>query len=750
MGRAIGLLTVLLLLSAASQVIAQSPVLHYTLRIDSSDLTGYAITIRIDHAPHWFRLAMATHHEYDDRYWRFVTGFRLSAPASFTREDSAVWAITAPGRTVIVTYRIKLPPPGPTHFSHRPFLAPYGGLVGDMHSFMYLVETPHAPCTLTLLLPNGWQAASGLDPVTTVPKLLDAPILVGRLLRWPFKVGNTPHEIVWLSSNPIVPFDTFVVVPNIQEIVRTTAILFGRFPYKHYSFLLEDSSAGALEHSNSVTIGVSGGELASDRSDIYEEIAHECFHSWNLKAIQPSGYTELNYGPQQQSSGLWFSEGVTMMYADLIGRRIGLPVEDSTRLAHLAALITRYYADTGNTLLPPARVSLASNLQPGPLGDYSASTHLQGELLGACLDILIRDRTDGHHSLDDVMRVIYRRFGYQKPLRDSDIEAAVMTVCESEEVGPFFHKHVYEGEPLDFAPWLHRLGLRITHDQSPATDSQGRALPDTRVYSWIRRDDTSLRIGVTNPKSCWAQAGLHTGDIISSINGQATHTPQNFRAVVGTLRVGDTAIVGVKKEAGSSTYLVPVCGYTTPLIRIAEDPAASSRQQRLLRSWLAAAGELSSMPVVDTSLYTILSYDSSVMMAMYEPFGIDSPVPAVLTADEVNKMERLIDSSYKQYNRENPREKLLAPLNDYYRRQYVAVTNSRGEKEVWVSFLCALHDQDWKHHAVIVDDGGLCFFQLKINLSTGKVSGLSHGGYAWIGKVQAPTHSGAWVDRLIP
>jgi len=52
-------------------------------------------------------------------------------------------------------------------------------------------------------------------------------------------------------------------------------------------------------------------------------------------------------------------------------------------------------ADTGNRVITPAKVSLASNEAPGMLGDYSASTHLQGELLGAMLDLLIRDATQG-------------------------------------------------------------------------------------------------------------------------------------------------------------------------------------------------------------------------------------------------------------------------------------------------------------------------------------------------------------------
>ena len=603
------LLLTFLLLAGSPAAFAQ-PDLYYTLTVDSSDLSGYDVTIRIEHAPRVFHLAMATHHEYDDRFWRFVTGFHASQPATFSRTDSALWSITTTTEDVVVSYRITLPPPAPLHFSHRPFLTSHGGLIGDLHSFMYIVEDIHAPCRLTLHHPPGWSSASGLDPFTTTPHLLDAPILIGYLHRWTFVVDGTPHEIVYLPSTPTLTFDTATLQNNIQKIVRTAHTIFTAFPYKHYTFLLEDASAGALEHGASVTIGATPSDLSTpNRSGIYEEIAHEFFHSWNGMSIQPPGYTPLNYGPQQLTTGLWFTEGFTMLYADLIARRTGLPTEDSTRLLHLTRLITRYYRDTGNSVLPPAKVSLADYVQPGPLGDYSASTHLQGELLGACLDFLIRDATfvetaalaSGRRSLDDLMRNIFQKFGNKQPFTDSAIESATAAICKCNAAHTFFLDYLYEGKPIDFAAYLHLLGLRIQHDQPLARDPQGHPLPDTRVYSYMLRDDTSLRIGISNPNGCWAKAGLHTGDIITAINNRPLHTRQDFQSVLRTLHIGDTALVQTipssphtagtttQKKTGTNTVPVHISSYTTPLITIAEDPAATPRQKHLFRAWSSGA-----------------------------------------------------------------------------------------------------------------------------------------------------------------
>lgn len=56
-----------------------------------------------------------------------------------------------------------------------------------------------------------------------------------------------------------------------------------------------------------------------------------------------------------------------------------------------------------------------------------------------------------------------------------------------------------------------------------------------------------------------------------------------------------------------------------------------------------------------------------------------------------------------------------------YRRQLIAVINSKGEKEVWVNCLCINGGSYWRAHVVDAMDGGNCYFNVKINL-TKKVS----------------------------
>ncbi|HEX7571826.1 MAG TPA: hypothetical protein VF514_01930, partial [Bacteroidota bacterium] len=114
----------------------------------------------------------------------------------------------------------------------------------------------------------------------------------------------------------------------------------------------------------------------------------------------------------------------------LLLRRAGLPVYDSTRVAHLEETIGAYAGNPGSSLFSPEHVSLfAFAASPGGLGDYSASTHIQGELLGTMIDLIIRDGTDGRRSIDDLMRSMFARYSGERGFTGSDIEQSAGEAC---------------------------------------------------------------------------------------------------------------------------------------------------------------------------------------------------------------------------------------------------------------------------------------------------------------------------------
>lgn len=137
---------------------------------------------------------------------------------------------------------------------------------------------------------------------------------------------------------------------------------------------------------------------------------------------------------------------------------------------------------------------------------------------------------------------------------------------------------------------------------------------------------------------------------------------------------------------------------------------------------------------IDTSVFVILPLDTS-----------QTGKPTDLTADDLLKIETILKKCISDYNSEQ--EKRLKELNDKnleykldkkdftidlagYKRQYVPAINSKGEKSVWINCFCGQWSERSRTNLVLVMDGGNCFFNLKINLTTGQYYELMVNGSA--------------------
>jgi len=525
--------------------------------------------------------------------------------------DSAVWRFEAPRGFVTVRYRIALPPSEQgLRAAWKPFLTPTGGLVGGPHAFMYQLGAEAMPVAVILELPPSWAVATGLSDALRpsdqgmlrgkqrvwgyaaqdAEALVDAPILVGRLRQWRFIESGVTHRVVYWPLPNATSFDTLAFVSGIQRMVRETFALFERAPYREYTFQFADGAySGGLEHHNSVTMGAQSADLARDPNAVIQETAHEFVHTWNLMAIRPIEYQNITYRTQPPVSSLWFSEGLTMFYADLLLRRAGIPLRDSTRAAHLERLIGSYASNPAYGRFSAESISqVAYNVAPGELGDYSASTHQQGELLGAMLDLMIRDATGGRKSMDDVMRALFSHVTPVSPppsrsepapfrINGSTIEAAVESVCGCDAT-PFFDAHVRGARAIDFDRWLGMIGLRTHVTWGPAVYN-GEPERDLRVWGFER--DSTIRLVINNATSIWGRAGLHSRDRLMRVNGAAVKTWPELRGKLQALRMGDTVRVEVMRPAGPFVATVVVAGFERPTVRLERLPNATVAQRRL-------------------------------------------------------------------------------------------------------------------------------------------------------------------------
>lgn len=132
---------------------------------------------------------------------------------------------------------------------------------------------------------------------------------------------------------------------------------------------------------------------------------------------------------------------------------------------------------------------------------------------------------------------------------------------------------------------------------------------------------------------------------------------------------------------------------------------------------------------IDTSRYTIIKFDSSTDADLFD----SGAKPSILSNEEIVRIEALVDKKVTEYNKS--KKKGIYPLvinhPEKYYKQFIAVTNPIGEKEVWVNCFCSIHNMSsWRKYKVRVMDGGSCYFQLKINLTKNIVYDFGVNGVA--------------------
>ncbi len=122
-----------------------------------------------------------------------------------------------------------------------------------------------------------------------------------------------------------------------------------------------------------------------------------------------------------------------------------------------------------------------------------------------------------------------------------------------------------------------------------------------------------------------------------------------------------------------------------------------------------------------------LQYDTAAITVIpFEVGGDNYPfsngyAPTTLTESDINDIENIFKKCVSDYNfslDQDHRDFIIDLYKNNYKKQLVAVKNSKGEKVVWVNCLCRVHDHSWKSRIYSVDDGGNCYFHFKVNLQT--------------------------------
>ena len=532
--------------------------------VDASDLSNHTLTVTATLPPEAFQgshrelaLPVWTPGSYKVRdYSRFLSSIRPLNPGATIRKSSKNrWVVEGvpAGEAVKVQYDVYghdltvrtnyFTPELALIVGAGTFLAPAPLQSEEMKKLPYRVQFLSDKPVYSGLPGEGPNFVAG-DYV----ELLDSPFLLGDLSSHAFTAGLLPHQLIQ-AGDPRY-WDTTKSLKDTQKLIETVQKFWGEVPYQRYLIMnLITDTRGGLEHRNSTVVMTNrfATEKRKDYLGWLSLIAHEYFHTWNVKRLRPNSLRPFDFEQENYTRSLWVAEGITSYYDDLLVRRAGL----STRKEYLKALseqLNRLLETPGRrhiTLTDASFDAWIRLYQPtDDLHNSNISYYNKGAVVAWLLDTEIRQRTQGKKSLDDLMREAYRTF-QGEGFSEGEFRQLASRVAGS-DLNDFFQKTLDSTEELPL-----EKALEYWHLEWKAEDDDQQPYLGVDLAPGSRAVVSKVFEG-----SPAALAGLSPGDELLAIDDlrlpessplsilEYTETGREYRVVLSRLgRISEKKVV---------------------------------------------------------------------------------------------------------------------------------------------------------------------------------------------------------------
>jgi predicted metalloprotease with PDZ domain len=523
------------------------------------------------------------------------------APRQVTRVDDQTWSVAAVNSSgLTISYKVFANDLSGTFSQLDNRHANYNG--GSI--FMYVVGHKPDPVKLVINPPSGWKIVNGrTDRVGQTewqfPNwdiMIDTPTeIASDWTQDDFEVDGKKYHVV-VHSFGDEGGKRAGLVRDIEKIVRAETSLWGPPEFEEYTFLIhfaaDDHSGDGMEHLTSTQI-IESGALADPgmADDTLGTVAHEFFHVWNVKRLRPFELGPWDFTKPVSTRGLWVAEGFTNYYGHLMLRRAGI-WDDAKFFRREGQTIFGIENAQGSQLMSAVDSSLSApflddalHAQKTNLENTAISYYPKGQLIGLVLDLLIRGRTKGKASLDEVMRQMYDEFYLKSPnnsyyLRGKGYQVEDLQRVASRaagfDLGDFFKRHVYDVEVLPYDEAFGYVGLRLNKAQSKQPYNAGLSIqvddPQGPMIQNVRNNSPA------------EDAGLQAGDEIVELGGKAV--TKDWLNTLARYKSGDSIPITVRRDRKTIKTNLVLGEPERFDYRIEENPGATAAEKALRVAWL--------------------------------------------------------------------------------------------------------------------------------------------------------------------
>lgn len=493
-------------------------------------------------------------------------------PVAVSKLDSNTWACAPCAGPLLVSYTV-----------YAWDLSVRGAHFDETHAFfngcsLFLAvhEQESSPCLLELVAPTharNWKVYTslptavgharraaphgfGLYRAPDYDALLDHPVEIGTPRTVSFEAHGATHEMVFTGVTPNL--DLARIAADTQRICAAQIALFEPTtklaPFldsaDRYVFMttVTGDGYGGLEHRASTALIASRADLPTldgppERSEGYQTflglVSHEYFHTWNVKRIKPAAFAPYDLERPNHTELLWVFEGFTSYYDDLMLLRSGVVNEDDY-LRVLAKVISNVHRNGGRLKQSVAQSSFDAwtryykqdENSPNALVSY----YTKGSLVALGLDIEIRQRSDQKFSLDDVMRLLWQRYGrdfYQNGSTSGLAEDALPALIQEAtgvDLSDFISRHAYGCEDVPVDKLLATQGIELSWE---ATATR----PSIEVRYRVNTD--GLQLATVYEGGPAHQGGLSAGDTLVAMNGLRITDTASLDRLLDAYKAGD-------------------------------------------------------------------------------------------------------------------------------------------------------------------------------------------------------------------
>ena len=459
-------------------------------------------------------------------------------------------------------------------------------------TFLYAPSLSDVPLEVTFNVRKdlNWKVATQLPLVSgttyAAPNLhyfMDSPTELSDFSLREFKVGSQAVRLALHNNGTEQEVDTYF--EKVKKIVLAQKEVYSELPhfdYGTYTFLAcynPNVSGDGMEHRNSTVLTSTRSLAKGGMERNIGTVSHEFFHAWNVERIRPQSLEPFDFEKANMSGELWFAEGFTSYYTNLILCRAGL----ITPQAYVEGLIGGFnyvWNSAGRNFFNPIEMSYqapfvdaARSVDPVNRDNTFISYYSYGSVLGLALDLSLRQKD---LNLDDYMKLVWDAFGKNEiPYTINDLHD-ILNKYASKSFGDFFfNSFIYNSEMPDFNSLFASVGIVL---------KQNTQQPYFGASVGISNDGKAIIQRNTKMNGPAYNAGLDKGDVIASINGNGLEKGGKFDDAIQQYKVGDILTIDFMRygvEKTTTVILGPDPRYTITLNEEASKEELSKR-----KAWL--------------------------------------------------------------------------------------------------------------------------------------------------------------------